>query len=78
LALALAMRAPAEPVLRYMGELRHVGLEIDGGDLVAAGVPESQAIGQALQETLRRKLDGELAGRAEELETALAVARSQG
>jgi tRNA nucleotidyltransferase (CCA-adding enzyme) len=77
LALALAMRAPPEPVLRYMAELRHVRLEIDGGDLVAAGVPESPAVGRALQETLRRKLDGELAGRSEELEAALAIAREE-
>jgi tRNA nucleotidyltransferase (CCA-adding enzyme) len=77
LALALAMRAPAEPVLRYVSELRHVGLEIDGEDLLAEGIPESPSVGRALQETLRRKLDGELAGRTEELEAALAVAREE-
>jgi tRNA nucleotidyltransferase (CCA-adding enzyme) len=74
LALALAMRAPAEPVLQYVGELRRVGLEITGDDLRAAGVPESPALGRALEETLARKLDGELAGRDEELETALELA----
>jgi tRNA nucleotidyltransferase (CCA-adding enzyme) len=77
LALALAMGAPAEPVLRYVSELRHVGLEIDGDDLLAEGIPESPSVGRALQETLRRKLDGELAGRTEELEAALAVAREE-
>jgi tRNA nucleotidyltransferase (CCA-adding enzyme) len=75
LALALALRAPAEPVLRYLSELRNVGLEIDGDDLVAAGVPESPAVGHALEETLRRKLDGEIAGRQEELDTALSIAK---
>jgi tRNA nucleotidyltransferase (CCA-adding enzyme) len=73
LALALAMRAPPEPVLRYADELRHVRLEITGEDLLRAGVPESPALGRALRETLARKLDGELSGREEELEAALAI-----
>jgi tRNA nucleotidyltransferase (CCA-adding enzyme) len=75
LALALALQAPAEPVLRWVSELSRVRLEITGDDLLAAGVPEGPAIGRALEETLRRKLDGLVSGRAEELETALLVAR---
>ena len=75
LALALACGAPAEPVLRYLGDLRAARLEISGEDLLAAGVPESPSVGRALRETLRRKLDGELCGREEELRTALALAR---
>lgn len=75
LALALALGAPADPVLRYTGGLRFARLEISGADLLAAGVPESPAVGLALRETLRRKLDGELSGREEELRTALALAR---
>jgi tRNA nucleotidyltransferase (CCA-adding enzyme) len=75
LALALAMKAPPERLLRYVSELSDVRLEIGGEDLIAAGVPESAAIGQALEETLRRKLDGEVSGREQELEAALAVAR---
>ncbi len=51
-------------------------LEITGDDLVEAGVPESPALGRALEETLRTKLDGELDGRDEELRYALEVARS--
>lgn len=74
LALALAYGAPGEPMLRYLAELRHVRLEITGADLVAAGVPESPALGRALAETLRRKLEGEVAGREEELRTALELA----
>jgi tRNA nucleotidyltransferase (CCA-adding enzyme) len=77
LALALALGAPSEPVLRWATSLSTVGLEIGGTDLLAAGVPEGPAIGQALEETLRRKLDGLVAGRDEELETALALARSE-
>jgi tRNA nucleotidyltransferase (CCA-adding enzyme) len=76
LALALAMHAPPEPILRFMTDLRRVGLEITGDDLVAAGVPESPAVGKALSHVLRRKLDGELAGRDEELAAALEMARA--
>ena len=75
LALALALGAPSEPVLRWVTELSSVGLEIRGTDLLAAGVPEGPAVGRALEETLRRKLDGLVAGRDEELETALELAR---
>ena len=62
-------------MLRWATELTAVGLEIGGGDLLAAGVPEGPAIGRALEETLRRKLDGLVAGRDEELKTALELAR---
>jgi tRNA nucleotidyltransferase (CCA-adding enzyme) len=78
LALALAFRAPPEPILRYLSDLRPVQLEIGGDDLIAAGIPESAAIGRALEETLRRKLDGEVTGREQELETALELARGDG
>jgi tRNA nucleotidyltransferase (CCA-adding enzyme) len=77
LALALALGAPAEPVLRWATSLSAVGLEIGGDDLLEAGVPEGPAIGRALEETLRRKLDGLVDGRDEELETALALARNE-
>jgi hypothetical protein len=59
LALALALRAPSDPILRWVTELRGVGLEISGDDLLEAGVPEGPAIGRAL----------------DELETALQLAR---
>jgi tRNA nucleotidyltransferase (CCA-adding enzyme) len=77
LAIALANRAPADPVLRYIADLRGVRLEITGDDLIEAGVPESPALGQALSETLRRKLDGEVSGRDDELRLALALARGE-
>ncbi len=76
LALALAMGAPADPVLRWVTELGAVSLEISGDDLIGAGVPEGPAIGRALDETLRRKLDGLVNGREEELATALELARA--
>jgi tRNA nucleotidyltransferase (CCA-adding enzyme) len=77
LALALALGAPADPVLRFLADLRDVQLEINGNDLVQAGVPEGPAIGHALGEVLKLKLDGELTGgRDAELEKALQIARS--
>jgi tRNA nucleotidyltransferase (CCA-adding enzyme) len=77
LALAMALGAPAEQILRWVEELRGVSLEISGDDLRAAGVPEGPALGRALDETLRRKLDGFVSGRDEELETALLLARER-
>jgi len=74
LALALALGAPAEPVLRWVTDLSHVRLEIDGGDLVAVGVPEGPAVGRGLETALRLKLDGEIAGREQELQAALEAA----
>jgi tRNA nucleotidyltransferase (CCA-adding enzyme) len=78
MAVALAHGAPAAPIQRFLADLRDVHLEITGDDLVAAGIPQSPAIGRALDETLRMKLDGEVAGRDEELRTALEIARSEG
>ena len=77
LALALAKRAPAEPVLEYLADLRGVRLEITGDDLIKAGIPESPELGRALEETLRRKLDGEVSGREDELRLALWLARGE-
>jgi len=77
LAMALARGAPGDPVLRYLADLRGVRLEISGDDLIQAGVPESPELGRALEETLRRKLDGEVSGREQELELALALARGE-
>jgi tRNA nucleotidyltransferase (CCA-adding enzyme) len=76
LAVALAAGAPAEPVLRYVADMRGVRLEISGADLLGAGVPESPAIGRALAETLKLKLDGRVNGRDEELRAALEIARA--
>jgi tRNA nucleotidyltransferase (CCA-adding enzyme) len=73
--LALARAMGAEWLDRFVAEWDAVRLEIDGGDLMAAGVPEGPALGRGLAEALRRKLDGELDGREEELVAALAAAR---
>jgi tRNA nucleotidyltransferase (CCA-adding enzyme) len=72
--LILARALGAEWLDRYMSEWRNVGLEITGEDLLAAGVPEGPAVGAALAEALRRKLDGEISGSDAELRVALDAA----
>jgi len=74
--LTLARALGAEWLDRYLGEWRNVALEIDGEDMIAAGVQEGPAVGRGLQEALRRKLDGEIEGRDQELAVALKAARS--
>lgn len=60
-ALAGALEEEAAPVARrWLGELREVRLRIGGEDLLAAGIPQGPEIGRRLEETLRRRLDGEL------------------
>jgi tRNA nucleotidyltransferase (CCA-adding enzyme) len=56
----------------WLGEHRHVRLEIDGGDLLKAGVAEGPIVGQALRAALTAKLDGHSVGREAELRVALA------
>ncbi len=76
-AVALAgAHGAGEPARRWLEELRHVALEIDGDDLLAAGIEHGPEIGQRLRATLDRRLDGELApGRKAELAAALEVPR---
>jgi hypothetical protein len=74
-AVALAgARGAAQPARRWLDELRHVGLQITGGDLLAAGLAEGPDIGRRLQAVLDLRLDGALAGgRDAELHAALAA-----
>jgi tRNA nucleotidyltransferase (CCA-adding enzyme) len=59
------------PALRdYFERLRAVRLEIDGDDLAALGLGESPRVGEVLAELRRRKLNGQLDGRAAELAAA--------
>jgi tRNA nucleotidyltransferase (CCA-adding enzyme) len=76
--LVLARALGAQWLDRYQAEWSRVALEIDGEELIAAGVPQGPQIGQGLAEALRRKLDGELSGRDEELAVALETARQSG
>jgi tRNA nucleotidyltransferase (CCA-adding enzyme) len=73
--LVIARAMGADWLDRYLREWRQVRLEIDGDNLIAAGVPQGEDIGRGLGEALRRKLDGEISGREQELEAALAAAR---
>ena len=69
-----ARRSPAggRAVARWLSELRHVALEIDGRDLLAAGVPEGPEIGLRLERALSMRLDGQIPhGRDAELRAAL-------
>ena len=75
LALALALGAPAEPVLRWIRDLQHTRLAISGNDLISEGIAPGPAVGAALEETLRRTLDGDVEGRDQQLALALRVAR---
>ena len=72
---ALALAGPdgaAEPVRRWLGELRHVGLAIDGNDLIAAGIAARPAdrpparVGARAQARRRARRD-----RGEQLAAAL-------
>jgi tRNA nucleotidyltransferase (CCA-adding enzyme) len=74
--LVLARALGAEWLDRYLGEWRGIALEIDGEDVIAAGVPQGPAVGRGLRQALRRKLDGEIDGRDQELAAALEAAGS--
>lgn len=76
LEMLLARALGAEWLDDYMGIWRAVELEIDGDDLIAAGVAEGPALGRGLRAALRGKLDGEISGREQELAAALRAARS--
>lgn len=77
--LLLAAAAGAGWLDDYLEDWSSTTLEIDGEDLVAAGVPEGPAVGVGLRGALERKLDGGLGGgREAELELALALARRAG
>jgi tRNA nucleotidyltransferase (CCA-adding enzyme) len=73
--LALARAAGARWLDHYVADWRHVRLEISGADLLEAGIAEGPAVGAGLGSALRAKLDGEIAGREEELARALEGAR---
>jgi tRNA nucleotidyltransferase (CCA-adding enzyme) len=70
LALAGSKGRARKRLERYFEELRDVRLEISGGDLADLGLGESPRVGAVLEELRRRKLNGELDGRAAELEAA--------
>jgi tRNA nucleotidyltransferase (CCA-adding enzyme) len=76
-ALAGALGA-AGPARRWLDELRHVRLEIDGSDLLAAGLEPGPAVGAGLAAARAAKLDGRARGRRAELAEALRAAGAHG
>jgi tRNA nucleotidyltransferase (CCA-adding enzyme) len=68
---------PAEAAREWLASLRHVKLEIDGADLLAAGLPEGPGIGRGLRAALAAKLDGRASGPEAELAQALAAVRDR-
>jgi tRNA nucleotidyltransferase (CCA-adding enzyme) len=60
---------------RYLAVWSKVELEIDGADLIAAGVSQGPAIGRGLRAAKSKRLEGEISGREQELAAALEAAR---
>jgi tRNA nucleotidyltransferase (CCA-adding enzyme) len=71
-ALAGALGAP-EAARAWIEEIRHVALDIDGDDLIAAGIPQGEALGRGLAAALRARLDGHAPDRDAQLAAALAA-----
>jgi tRNA nucleotidyltransferase (CCA-adding enzyme) len=69
---------PEREAREWLANLRHVRLEIDGNDLMEAGMLEGPAIGVGLHAALSAKLDGRVSGREAELGEALQAARASG
>jgi tRNA nucleotidyltransferase (CCA-adding enzyme) len=63
---------PADAARAWLQELRDVGLDITGDDLLAAGVPAGPELGRRLDRALAAVLDGEAVGADAELAVALA------
>ncbi|HET7454856.1 MAG TPA: hypothetical protein VFJ76_04990 [Solirubrobacterales bacterium] len=72
--LILARAMGADWLDSYLTSWRRIELEIDGDDLLAAGVEQGPAIGRGLRAARHKKLEGQIRGREEELATALAAA----
>ncbi len=72
-AVALAgAHSDPEAARRWLQELRHVRPQIDGDDLIAAGVAPGPGLGARLDRVLAAKLDGLAPTREDELQIALA------
>jgi tRNA nucleotidyltransferase (CCA-adding enzyme) len=72
--LILARAMGADWLDHYLTSWRQVRLEIDGEDLIAAGVEQGPAVGRGLRAARHKKLEGGISGREEELAAALAAA----
>jgi tRNA nucleotidyltransferase (CCA-adding enzyme) len=63
-------RGDAEAARRWLEDVRHRRLEIDGNDVVAAGL-SGPAVGEALDRATRAMLEGRAASREEQLAAAV-------
>jgi tRNA nucleotidyltransferase (CCA-adding enzyme) len=68
-------RGDAAAARSWIERLRHIRLEIDGNDLIAAGLAQGEELGRRLERTLEAKLDGALDG-GREVELAFALAEN--
>jgi tRNA nucleotidyltransferase (CCA-adding enzyme) len=75
--LILARALGADWLDHYLTTWSKIELEIDGNDLLEAGVPEGPAIGRGLREARRKRLEGEIVNRDHELAVALEAARAE-
>lgn len=75
MALAGAL-GPERQAKKWLNDLSRVRLEIDGDDLLAAGVPQGPQIGRGLRAALGARLDGRVSDRDGELREALQAVRS--
>ncbi|HEU5062806.1 MAG TPA: hypothetical protein VFT79_06590 [Solirubrobacterales bacterium] len=75
--LIIARAMGADWLDQYLTVWSKVELEIDGGDLIAAGVPQGPAIGRGLRAARQKRLEGQIVDREHELAVALAAAREE-
>jgi tRNA nucleotidyltransferase (CCA-adding enzyme) len=80
IALAAGLGSPpvAAALERWFTDYARVRLEIDGGDVIAAGVGRGPAVSAALRAALAARLDGVAPTRSEQLTAALRAARGAG
>lgn len=75
--LILARAMGADWLDQYLTSWSKVKLEIDGNDLIRAGVPQGPAVGRGLREARRKRLEGEIVDREHELAVAVEAARAE-
>ncbi|HEX6601647.1 MAG TPA: hypothetical protein VF030_03310 [Solirubrobacterales bacterium] len=75
--LILARAMGASWLDHYLTAWSKVELEIDGGDLIKAGIPEGPAIGRGLREARRQRLEGQIINREHELAVAVEAAQAE-
>jgi tRNA nucleotidyltransferase (CCA-adding enzyme) len=75
--LILARAMGADWLDHYLTVWSKVELEIDGNDLLEAGVPQGPAIGRGLRAARHKRLEGEIVNRDHELLVALEAARAE-